>query len=141
LKANAEPADEGTVELRGREDGSVMQYPDHARAPSSFWSAIFDFSFSSFVAIPIAKVLYAILFALAALQAVTLVIVSFIQMGSYGGDVFGLLLLLAAPILFLLTITFSRLLLETFVVVFRLREDTAALRELGERAQTRTEHV
>src|SRR5919107_1511206 len=92
-----------------RKDVSVMQYPTYERTPNTFWSAIFDFSFSSFVAIPIAKVLYAILF--------------------------GMLMLLAAPILFLLTITFSRLMLETFVVVFRLREDTAALREMGERAQ------
>ena len=50
-------------------------------------------------------------------------------------------MLFAAPVLFLLTITFSRLVLETFVIVFRMREDTAALREMGERSQARTERV
>ena len=63
------------------------------------------------VAIPIAKVLYVIVF------------------------------VLAAPVLFLLTISFSRLVLETLVIVFRLREDTAALREMGERSPARTERV
>lgn len=140
MKANVEPADEGTEALVRRKDVSVMQYPNYPENDSAVRSAIFDFSFSRFVAIPIAKVLYVIVFVLAALQAVVLLIGGLIQISQSGG-LLGLLMLFAAPVLFLLTITFSRLVLETFVIVFRLREDTAALREMGERSQARTERV
>jgi hypothetical protein len=118
-----------------------MQYPNYPEDDSTFRSAIFDFSFSRFVAIPIAKVLYVIVFVLATLQAVLLVIAGLLRLSQSYGQFFGMLILLAAPVLFLLTITFARLVLETFVIVFRLREDTAALREMGERSQARPERV
>jgi hypothetical protein len=117
-----------------------MQYPNYPEDNNTFRSAIVDFSFSRFVAIPIAILLYAIVFVLATLEAVVLLIAGLIQF-SKGYSGLGILMLLAAPVLFLLTITFSRLVLETFVVVFRLREDTAALREMGERSLARTERV
>jgi hypothetical protein len=142
MKANVEHADEGTEALVRRKDVLVMQYPNYSENDSTFRSAIFDFSFSRFVAIPIAKVLYVIVFVLAALEAVVLLIGGLIQISqSYGGGLLGLLMLFAAPVLFLLTITLSRLVLETFVIVFRLREDTSALREIGERSQAPTERV
>jgi hypothetical protein len=55
--AAPEHVDEGREDLVREKGRVVLQYPNYPENNDAFTSAIFDFSFSRLVAIPIAKVL------------------------------------------------------------------------------------
>ncbi len=87
-----------------------------------FLSALFDFSFTSFVTTRIITVLVC-------LAALVYTIIAFrLSMG------FGLLVLIIGdPLYIIIVMAFWRLVLEAFVVVFRIAEDVRAIRERGSR--------
>jgi Domain of unknown function (DUF4282) len=94
-----------------------------------FLSALFDFSFTSFVTTKIIKVLYALIMVLVSLSALVFTISAF-----RSNAVFGLLVLVIGdPLFIIIVMAFWRLVLESFVVVFRIAEDIRALRERGDR--------
>ena len=94
-----------------------------------FLSALFDFSFTSFVTTRIIRVLYILIMVLAVITALVYTIVAFRI-----SAVFGLLtLVIGDPLFIIIVMALWRLVLESFVVRFRIAEDVRALRERGSR--------
>jgi hypothetical protein len=94
-----------------------------------FLSALFDFSFTSFVTTRIIRVLYILIMVLAVISALVYTIVAFRI-----SAVFGLLtLVIGDPLFIIIVMALWRLVLESFVVRFRIAEDVRALRERGGR--------
>jgi predicted nucleic acid-binding Zn ribbon protein len=86
---------------------------------------LFDFSFNHFVSSRIMAFLYGLSILSAGLIAFLLVIVGFNASMLFG--VFALLI--GAPLLFLLSVIYSRVFLETILVVFRIADPTAHIGE------------
>ncbi len=94
-----------------------------------FLGALFDFSFTSFVTTKIIKALYVLIMILTTLAALVYTVIAFRV-----SAVFGLLtLVIGDPLFIIMVMAFWRLVLEAFVVVFRMAEDVRALRERGGR--------
>ena len=90
-----------------------------------FLSALFDFSFTSFVTTRIIKVLYILILVLVLLSALAFTIAAF-----RGSATRGLVtLIILDPLFILIVMAFWRLVLESFVVRFRIAEDVRAMRE------------
>ena len=94
-----------------------------------FLSALFDFSFTSFVTTRIIKVLYVLILVLVSLVAAFYTIIAFRLSPGFGL----LVLIIGDPLYIIIVMAFWRLLLEAFVVVFRIAEDIHAMRERGGR--------
>jgi hypothetical protein len=95
----------------------------------SFLSALFDFSFTSFVTTRIIKVLYVLILVLVSLVALFYTIIAFRLSPGFGV----LVLVIGDPLYIIIVMAFWRLLLEAFVVLFRIAEDIHAMRERGGR--------
>jgi hypothetical protein len=104
------------------------QLPRQATDSRSFLSALFDFSFTSFVTTRIIKVLYKLILALTVLYALVFTIYAFRLSAGLGLAT----LIVGDPLFIVIVMAFWRLVLESFVVVFRIAEDTRAMRERGE---------
>jgi uncharacterized membrane protein len=109
--------------------------PSPARAPRApgqakgFVSSLFDFGFTSFVTPKIIKVLYALVTIWTLLWALAFLDIGF----RYGHAVGGLLtLVIVDPILILMSLGVIRVVLEFFMISFRMQEDLKALRESGQ---------
>jgi hypothetical protein len=89
----------------------------------SFFRALFDFTFTSFVTMTLIKVLYGIVMVGAVLGALVLIAAGFNQSTLAGI----LVLVIGAPLYFLLTIIFYRVILEFLIVVFRIERHTAKM--------------
>jgi len=90
-----------------------------------FLSALFDFSFTSFVTTRIIRVLYILIMILTVLAALVYTFYAF-----SAGPLYGLLtLVIGDPLFIIIVMAFWRLVLESFVVRFRIAEDVRALRE------------
>jgi Domain of unknown function (DUF4282) len=94
-----------------------------------FLGALFDFSFTSFVTTRIIKVLYVLILVLTVLAALVYTVIVFSASKLFGF----LVLVIGDPLFILIVMAFWRLVLESFVVVFRIAEDIRALRERGGR--------
>jgi hypothetical protein len=94
-----------------------------------FLGALFDFSFTSFVTTRIIKVLYVLIMILVSLVALVYTIIAFRLSPGFGL----LTLVIGDPLFIIIVMAFWRLVLEAFVVVFRIAEDVRALRERGGR--------
>jgi hypothetical protein len=93
-----------------------------------FLHPLFDFSFTKFVTSKIVKFLYGLSILAAGLMAILFVIFGFNI--SIGFGVFALLI--GAPLIFLLTLIYSRAILEFIIVIFRISENTAPKGEKSE---------
>ena len=94
-----------------------------------FLSALFDFSFTSFVTTRIIRVLYVLIFILALLTALVYTIVAFRLSAGFGL----LTLVIGDPLFIIIVMALWRIVLESFVVRFRIAEDVRAMRERGRR--------
>jgi hypothetical protein len=94
-----------------------------------FLSALFDFSFTSFVTTRIIKVLYVLILVLTVISALVYTVIVFSASRLFGF----LVLVIGDPLFIIIVMAFWRLVLEAFVVVFRIAEDIRALRERGGR--------
>jgi len=94
-----------------------------------FLSALFDFSFTSFVTTRIIKVLYVLITVLVCLTALFYTILAFRVSAGFGI----VTLIIGDPLFIVIVMAFWRLVLEAFVVVFRIAEDVRAIRERGGR--------
>jgi hypothetical protein len=90
----------------------------------SFFEALFDFSFSSFVTTKIIKLLYALAIFFSVIMVIVFIIGAFASSG-----VLGVLTLLVSPLLFLLYVAWARVCLEIVIVIFRIAENTGKLAE------------
>jgi len=108
-------------------------------APSSkksdFFHPLFDFSFHRYVTVRMIKFLYILSILLAGLMALFIILVGFETSVWFG--VFALLI--AAPLVFLLTVIFSRVFLEMILVVFRTADHMAdrGMANVKEKAESR----
>ena len=83
-----------------------------------FFTALFDFSFSSFITTKLVKFVYIISLALAAIGLLAVIISGFMT-----GVMGGLLVLILSPVIALLEIMAIRMSLELVIVVFRIAEN------------------
>ncbi len=105
---------------------------DQPRVRSSsdkgFIGSLFDFSFTNLVTPKIIRFLYVLCAAWTVLWAVI-----FLNYGFHHGTAVGLIfLLIVDPIFVLLSLGVSRIILEAFIVVFRIYEETRKIREHGD---------
>lgn len=104
------------------------QQPQPRAEARGFLGALFDFGFTSFVTPKVVKVLYPLIMILTGLTAFAFVAGAF-----HASTGLGLLtLLVLAPLFFLVVTAIYRILLEFFIVIFRVAEDIRALRERGD---------
>jgi Domain of unknown function (DUF4282) len=107
--------------------------PGRSRARQSgdkgFIGSLFDFSFTSMVTPKIIKVLYVLAVLWTVLFALIYVVVGFSFGGFWGGVG---VIILVAPIMLLLGIGISRVVLEAFMVAFKIHDELKAIREQGE---------
>lgn len=107
---------------------------ESATAPDEgFFESLFDMSFTAFVTTRIVKVLYFLLILVAGLGSVFLIISGF----SASQGVGFLILFIVAPLFFLITVIYARVILELIIVVFRIAEHAAEIAEQGRRAAQR----
>jgi Domain of unknown function (DUF4282) len=91
------------------------------RGEKGFLGSLFDFSFTTFVTPKIIKVLYVLITIWTALVALIVLIIGF-RTGGLAGGLFTLIIV--EPIMILLTLGVYRVVLEAFMVVFRIYEET-----------------
>ena len=106
---------------------------------SGFLHSLFDFSFHRPVTLKMLKLLYILSVLFAGLLALSLVFVGF-ETSLWLGMV---ALLVGAPVVFLLTVMFSRVFLEMTLMVFRMADHTAdrgVADKGGPRAKEKAEH-
>ncbi|MGD0916307.1 MAG: DUF4282 domain-containing protein [Thermodesulfobacteriota bacterium] len=90
-----------------------------------FLQVLFDFSFNGFISSKMMKSLYALSILSAGLIAFLFVLVAF-----NASMLLGILVLfIGAPLLFLLSVIYSRVLLETILVIFRIADQMTSIGE------------
>jgi hypothetical protein len=120
--------DHAQWQLPGMQAGRTAQ--PRARGEKGFVGSLFDFSFSSFVTPKIIKVLYVLFTIWTALVSLLILIISFRTGGTLAGI---FVLIVIVPIYVLLTLGVYRVILEAFMVVFRIYEET---KKISERTQS-----
>jgi uncharacterized membrane protein len=103
--------------------------PQQGAKSKGFFGALFDFSFTSFVTTKIIKVLYVLILVLAVVSALVYTIIAFKVSPGFGF----LTLVIGDPLFIIIVMAFWRLVLEAFIVVFRISDDIRALRERSDR--------
>ena len=107
------------------ETGSRATGRSQAADARGFLGALFDFSFTSLVTTKIIKVLYVLILVLVSISALVFTIAAFRLSAAFGL----LTLVIGDPLFILIVMAFWRLVLESFVVRFRIAEDVRELRE------------
>jgi uncharacterized protein DUF4282 len=110
----------------GRPAFATQQFP--LAEPKGFLGALFDFSFTSFVTPKVVKVLYILIVVVVGLSAVGFalsVLATNVGLGL-------IVLLVGAPLYFLVVTALYRITLEFFMVIFRMAQDIRAIRERGD---------
>jgi len=101
--------------------------PGEAADAQGFVGALFDFGFTSFVTPKVIKVLYMLIVIGTVVSALMFTIVVFKASVTFGF----LMLVFGDPLFILIVLAIYRIILEFFVVTFRVAEDIRALRERG----------
>ncbi|HEY3739007.1 MAG TPA: DUF4282 domain-containing protein [Bryobacteraceae bacterium] len=103
----------------GAPQGGQPQYamPVSADEAKGFIGALFDLSFSSFITTKLIKVLYILAIIGAGLEALAVIGVGFAR-----GSMFGLVMLIASPIVFFAIVILARVYMELVMVIFRAAE-------------------
>jgi hypothetical protein len=113
-------------------EGPVVTIRDPAPGPKAdargFLGALFDFGFTSFVTPKVIKVLYMLIVIGTVLSALVFTIMVFEASVAFGV----LTLVVGDPLFILIVLAIYRIILEFFVVTFRVAEDIRALRERGD---------
>lgn len=97
-----------------------------------FFSALFDFSFDTFVTTKIIRILYLILVAGAGLMALSIAAGGLAARNALVGIV---TIVFFAPAAFLLAVIYARVLLELIMVIFKISRDVSALVETSSREE------
>jgi hypothetical protein len=97
-----------------------------AAGEKGFLGSLFDFSFSSLVTPKIIRILYILFTLWTALVGLIMLVIGF-KTGGLAGGLFTLIIV--EPIFVLLTLGIYRVVLELFMVVFRIYEETKKIRE------------
>jgi hypothetical protein len=100
---------------------------DDVADSKGFLGALFDFGFQSFVTPKVIKVLYVLIMIGTVVSAMVFTIIAFKASLTFGV----VTLLFGDPLFILIVLAIYRIILEFFVVIFRISEDIRALRERG----------
>jgi hypothetical protein len=126
----AVPGDAGTARPDAERPAIAIADPAPRDAADTrgFLGALFDFGFTSFVTPKVIKVLYMLIVIGTVVSALVVTIIAF-----KASTVFGFLMLVFGdPLFILIVLAIYRIILEFFVVTFRVAEDVRALRERGD---------
>lgn len=113
----------GDVQKEEKPSATKVLKDEFSQKGAGFFQALFDFSFTEFVTSKIIKLLYGLSILFAGIIALTIIIVGFSAHAGAGI----LALLIFAPLIFLVSVIYSRVLLEIIIVVFRISENTAEI--------------
>jgi hypothetical protein len=102
--------------------------PGETADARGFLGALFDFGFTSFVTPKVIKVLYMLIVTGTVVSALVFTIIAFKASLAFGI----LTLVFGDPLFILIVLAIFRIILEFFVVTFRVAEDIRALRERGD---------
>ena len=125
-RSRGQPGGPGGQPSAGRPSFATQQLP--VAEPKGFLGALFDFSFTSFVTPKVVKVLYVLIVVVVGLSALGFalsVLATSVGLGL-------IVLLVGAPLYFLVVTALYRITLEFFMVVFRMAQDIRAIRERGD---------
>jgi len=108
----------------------IKKKPFHERMlkKAYFLQALFDVSFNKFFTSKITKFLYLLSILYAGLLSFLCIVLGF--NASKGLGIF--ILIIGAPLIFLLTVLYSRVLLEMFIVILRIAHRTAEIAKKAE---------
>jgi Domain of unknown function (DUF4282) len=119
---------------RGRDAGSPVQAtavypapPENRASSKGFVASLFDFGFTSFVTPTVVKVLYVLIMIVLALTGLGFAVSAFTLNKIVGIFV----LIVVAPLFFFVSLALYRIVLELFMVIFRIAEDLRAIRDQG----------
>lgn len=90
---------------------------------SGFFSSLFDMSFTSLITTRIIKVLYVLAMIVIGLYALGFIIAGFSNSAGLGLAI----LLIGAPIFTIISLVYTRVLLEVFIALFRIMENSSEL--------------
>jgi hypothetical protein len=109
---------------------AAVRYPAAREATDTagFLGALFDFGFTSFVTPKVIKVLYALLMIGTVVSALAFTIIVFKVSTAFGV----VTLVFGDPLIIFIVMAIYRIILEFFVVTFRVAEGIQALQERGE---------
>jgi Domain of unknown function (DUF4282) len=114
--------------------GPAVGTPQHsapgrsAAESKGFLAALFDFSFNSFITTTVIRVIYILVTIIIFLEALAFTFVAF-----RANALFGILtLVIGDPLFIIIAMAMWRLILEFFVVIFRIHDDIRVIRERGD---------
>lgn len=116
----------------GYEHAEAARSPGQAQpdltSPKGFVASLFDFGFNSFVTPKVVKVLYVLIMIMIGLSALVFLLFAFRV-----NALFGILsLVILCPLYFFVYLALWRIVLEIFVVVFRIADDLRYIRSRGD---------
>ena len=110
------------------DQGATTQSRASHAGAKGFVGSLFDFGFNSFVTPKVVKVLYVLIMAGLALAEIGYLLFAFKE-----SAIFGIIsLLILCPLTFLVYLALWRILLELFIVIFRISDDLRSIRERGD---------
>jgi hypothetical protein len=110
------------------EQGATTQSRTSHATAKGFVGSLFDFGFTSFVTPKVVKVVYVLIMAGLALAEIGYLLFAFRE-----STIFGIVsLLILCPLTFFVYLALWRILLELFIVIFRISDDLRSIRERGE---------
>jgi hypothetical protein len=99
-----------------------------AAESKGFLAALFDFSFNSFITTTVIRVIYILVTIIIFLEALSFTFLAF-----RANALFGILtLIIGDPLFIIIAMAMWRLILEFFVVIFRIHDDIRTIRERGD---------
>jgi hypothetical protein len=110
------------------EQGATTHSPASHASAKGFVGSLFDFGFTSFVTPKVVKVVYVLIMAGLALVEAGYLIFAFRTSPAFG--IISLVIL--CPLSFFVYLALWRILLELFIVVFRIADDIRSIRERGD---------
>jgi Domain of unknown function (DUF4282) len=110
------------------EQGATTHSPASHASAKGFVGSLFDFGFTSFVTPKVVKVVYVLIMAGLALVEIGYLIFAFKTSPAFG--IISLVIL--CPLSFFVYLALWRILLELFIVVFRIADDIRSIRERGD---------
>jgi len=110
------------------DQGATAHSPVSHASAKGFVGSLFDFRFNSFVTPKVVKVVYVLIMAGLALAELGYLLFAFKE-----SAIFGIVsLVILCPLSFFVYLALWRILLELFIVIFRISDDLRSIRERGD---------
>jgi Domain of unknown function (DUF4282) len=110
------------------DQGATVHSPVSHASAKGFVGSLFDFGFNSFVTPKVVKVLYVLITA-----GLALVELGYLLFAFKASAIFGIIsLVILCPLSFFVYLALWRVLLELFMVIFRMADDLRSIRERGD---------